>query len=216
MPAPHTGTLPLQHRRITGSLFRTSTTSAIPRVDGYVQDGTPDGLSFIDPHRHPSRHLLLPCLGGVHESVDGGRTGHPSSGIEVVEGVDAATVTFHDPIRPALSEPIQTGCITEPAEFTGWIVLRAMDRIGKNMPKKAAISLSDGPPPAHSVPLVFQWTARRVARVSPGANRCATSRAMRRPGQARTMGFPRANACDGETQAMRQTAIETWTLSRND
>jgi hypothetical protein len=46
--------------------------------------------------------------GGVHESTDGGATFHPlCDGLEVVEGFDAANLTFHDPhcVRLCPSRP---------------------------------------------------------------------------------------------------------------
>lgn len=68
---------------------------------GTVQDGTPDGPKLhsviVDP-RDPDRLLFGMSGGGVHESVDGGRSWATLiDGMEVVEGFDAATVTFHDP-----------------------------------------------------------------------------------------------------------------------
>ena len=69
---------------------------------GTVQDGTPDGPKLhsiiVDP-RNP-RHLYFAMSGGgVHESVDGGKTFTTLvQGMDVVEGFDPTTVTFHDPI----------------------------------------------------------------------------------------------------------------------
>jgi photosystem II stability/assembly factor-like uncharacterized protein len=78
---------------------------------GTVQDGTPDGPKLhsiiIDP-RNPAHLYFAMSGGGVHESVDGGRTFAPLvKGLEVVEGFDAATVTFHDPhcVRLCPSNP---------------------------------------------------------------------------------------------------------------
>ena len=109
---------------------------------GSVQDGTPDGPKLhsiiVDPRN--SKHLYFAMSGGgVHESVDGGRTWTPIvQGLEVVEGFDAATVTFHDPhcIRLCPSNPDrlyqQNHCgiyrLDQPSNT--WV------RIGKNMPKK--------------------------------------------------------------------------------
>ncbi len=78
---------------------------------GSVQDGTPDGPKLhsviIDP-RDP-RHLYFAMSGGgVHESRDAGRSWRTLiKGLEVVEGFDAATVTFHDPhcVRLCPSNP---------------------------------------------------------------------------------------------------------------
>jgi photosystem II stability/assembly factor-like uncharacterized protein len=108
---------------------------------GTVQDGTPDGPKLhsiiVDP-RDP-RHLYFAMSGGgVHESVDGGKTFAPLiQGLEVVAGFDATDVTFHDPhcIRLCPSDPDrlyqQNHCgiyrIDRPSNT--WV------RIGKSMPK---------------------------------------------------------------------------------
>ena len=109
---------------------------------GSVQDGTPDGPKLhsilVDP-RDPAHLYFAMSGGGVHESVDGGRTWTPIvQGLEVVEGFDAATITFHDPhcIRLCPSKPDrlyqQNHCgIYRMDRAEGkWI------RIGNNMPKK--------------------------------------------------------------------------------
>ena len=68
---------------------------------GTVQDGTPDGPKLhsiiIDPR--DARHLYFAMSGGgVHESTDAGQTWRTLvQGLQVVEGFDASTVTFHDP-----------------------------------------------------------------------------------------------------------------------
>ncbi len=68
---------------------------------GTAQDGTPDGPKLhsivLDP-RDPM-HLCFGMLGGgVHESHDGGLHWAPMiDGLEVVEGFDAANISFHDP-----------------------------------------------------------------------------------------------------------------------
>ena len=108
---------------------------------GTVQDGTPDGPKLhsiiVDP-RNP-RHLYFAMSGGgVHESVDGGRSFSPLvQGLEVVAGFDAADVTVHDPhcVRLCPSRPDrlyqQNHCgiyrIDRPSNT--WV------RIGKSMPK---------------------------------------------------------------------------------
>ncbi|TAH42739.1 MAG: glycosyl hydrolase [Betaproteobacteria bacterium] len=68
---------------------------------GTVQDGTPDGPKLhsviVDP-RDPAHLYVGMSGGGVHETVDGGRSFTPLlKGLEVVEGFDPATPTFHDP-----------------------------------------------------------------------------------------------------------------------
>lgn len=68
---------------------------------GTVQDGTPDGPKLhsiiVDP-RDPSHLYFGMSGGGVHESVDGGRSFHTLiEGLEVVQGFDASEPTFHDP-----------------------------------------------------------------------------------------------------------------------
>ena len=68
---------------------------------GTVQDGTPDGPKLhsviVDP-RDASHLYFAMSGGGVHESRDAGRTWATLiSGLEVVEGFDAGSVTFHDP-----------------------------------------------------------------------------------------------------------------------
>jgi photosystem II stability/assembly factor-like uncharacterized protein len=109
---------------------------------GSVQDGTPDGPKLhsilVDP-RDPKHLYFAMSGGGVHESVDGGRTFTPLvQGLDVVEGFNPATVTFHDPhcVRLCPSNPDrlyqQNHCgiyrLDRPSKE--WV------RIGKNMPKK--------------------------------------------------------------------------------
>ena len=109
---------------------------------GSVQDGTPDGPKMhsiiVDPR--DSKHLYFGMSGGgVHESVDGGKTFKTLlQGLEVVTGFDAATPTFHDPhcVRLCPSNPDrlyqQNHCgiyrIDRPSDT--WV------RIGKKMPKR--------------------------------------------------------------------------------
>lgn len=78
---------------------------------GTVQDGTPDGPKLhsiiVDP-RDPAHLYFGMSGGGVHESVDAGRSWTPLlKGLEVVEGFDPADATFHDPhcIRLCPSNP---------------------------------------------------------------------------------------------------------------
>jgi len=109
---------------------------------GTVQDGTPDGPKLhsiiVDP-RDPKHLYFAMSGGGVHESVDGGRTFKPMvKGLEVVDGFDAANVTIHDPhcVRLCPSNPDrlyqQNHCgiyrLDRPSET--WT------RIGRKMPKR--------------------------------------------------------------------------------
>ena len=109
---------------------------------GSVQDGTPDGPKLhsiiVDP-RDPKHLYFGMSGGGIHESIDGGKTFAPLiKGMETVEGFDASVVTYHDPhcIRLCPSNPDrlyhQNHCgiyrIDRPS--TEWV------RIGKTMPKK--------------------------------------------------------------------------------
>jgi len=109
---------------------------------GTVQDGTPDGPKLhsiiVDP-RDPAHLYFAMSGGGVHESVDGGRTWTTLlKGLEVVEGFDPAEPTFHDPhcVRLCPSNPDrlyqQNHCgiyrIDRPSDE--WV------RIGKRMPKR--------------------------------------------------------------------------------
>lgn len=109
---------------------------------GGPQDGTPDGPKLhsiiVDPR--DAAHLYIGMSsGGVHESRDGGRSWAPLvQGLEVVEDLDPANITFHDPhcVRLCPSQPDrlyqQNHCgiyrIDRPAN--DW------RRIGKSMPKR--------------------------------------------------------------------------------
>jgi photosystem II stability/assembly factor-like uncharacterized protein len=109
---------------------------------GTVQDGTPDGPKMhsiiVDP-RNP-RHLYFAMSGGgVHESLDQGQTWKTLvKGLDVVEGFDAATITFHDPhcVRLCPSNPDRLyqqnhcGIYRLDRPSSEWV------RVGKNMPKK--------------------------------------------------------------------------------
>ncbi len=109
---------------------------------GSVQDGTPDGPKLhsiiVDP-RDPAHLYFAMSSGGVHESRDGGRSFSPLvKGLEVVEGFDASTLTFHDPhcVRLCPSQPDrlyqQNHCGIYRLDRPGneWV------RIGKKMPKR--------------------------------------------------------------------------------
>jgi hypothetical protein len=109
---------------------------------GTVQDGTPDGPKLhsviVDP-RDPAHLYFGMSGGGVHESLDRGQTWRSlTSGLEVVEGLDASNLTFHDPhcVRLCPGNPDrlyqQNHCgiyrIDRPSKE--WV------RIGRNMPKR--------------------------------------------------------------------------------
>jgi len=109
---------------------------------GSVQDGTPDGPKMhsimVDP-RNPKHLYFAMSSGGVHESTDGGRSFKPLvNGLEVVEGFDASTLTFHDPhcVRLSPSNPDRLyqqnhcGIYRLDRPSTEWV------RIGRKMPKK--------------------------------------------------------------------------------
>ena len=115
----------------------------ITALVGTLQDGTPDGPKLhsviVDPRN--ARHLYIGMSGGgVHESLDGGRSWEPMiKGMEVVEGFgfDVNNYAFHDPhcVRMCPSNPDrlyqQNHCgiyrIDRPARE--WV------RVGRNMPK---------------------------------------------------------------------------------
>ncbi len=68
---------------------------------GSAQDGTPDGPKLhsiiVDP-RDPAHLYFGMSGGGVHESRDAGRSWSTLiQGLEVVESLDPAVITFHDP-----------------------------------------------------------------------------------------------------------------------
>jgi photosystem II stability/assembly factor-like uncharacterized protein len=109
---------------------------------GTVQDGTPDGPKLhsiiVDP-RDPTHMYFAMSGGGVHESVDAGKTFVPLvKGLDTVEGFDSAVVTFHDPhcVRLCPSNPDRlyqqnhSGIYRLDRPSNTWV------RIGKNMPKK--------------------------------------------------------------------------------
>ena len=107
---------------------------------GTEQDGTPDGPKLhsiiVDP-RDPAHLYIAMSGGGVHESLDGGRSFAPLvEGMEVVEGFDPDSIAFHDPhcirLCPAKPDRLyqQNHCgiyrLDRPA--TRW------QRIGRGMP----------------------------------------------------------------------------------
>jgi photosystem II stability/assembly factor-like uncharacterized protein len=111
---------------------------------GTVQDGTPDGPKLhsiiVDPR--DGAHLYIAMSGGgVHESMDGGRSWKTLiGGLDVVEGFgfDPAKPTFHDPhcVRLCPGNPDrlyqQNHCgiyrLDRPSDT--WV------RIGRSMPKR--------------------------------------------------------------------------------
>jgi len=109
---------------------------------GTVQDGTPDGpkLHSIIVDRRDPKHLYFGMSGGgVHESTDGGKNFAPLiKGMQVVEGFDAAAVTFHDPhcVRICPTNPDrlyqQNHCGIYRLDRPG----DSWTRIGRSMPKK--------------------------------------------------------------------------------
>jgi hypothetical protein len=117
---------------------------------GTVQDGTPDGPKLhsviVDP-RDPAHLYFAMSGGGVHESRDAGRSWAPLiKGLEVVEGFDAGTVTFHDPhcVRLCPSNPDrlyqQNHCgiyrIDRSQRLAADSSEDSWQRIGRKMPKR--------------------------------------------------------------------------------
>ncbi len=109
---------------------------------GSVQDGTPDGPKLhsiiVDP-RDPGHFYFGMSGGGVHESVDCGRTWRTlTDGMEVVPGFDPANTAFHDPhcIRLCPSNPDRLyqqnhcGIYRLDRPSSKWV------RVGKKMPKR--------------------------------------------------------------------------------
>jgi hypothetical protein len=113
---------------------------------GSVQDGTPDGPKLhsviVDP-RDPAHLYFAMSGGGVHESHDAGRSWHTLiKGLEVVEGFDTSSVTFHDPhcVRLCPSNPDrlyqQNHCGIYRLDRTGDAAGDTWQRIGRKMPKR--------------------------------------------------------------------------------
>ncbi|MEO6032171.1 MAG: glycosyl hydrolase [Burkholderiaceae bacterium] len=117
---------------------------------GTVQDGTPDGPKLhsiiVDP-RDPLHLYFAMSGGGVHESRDAGRSWVPLiKGLEVVEGFDSGTVTFHDPhcVRLCPSNPDrlyqQNHCgiyrLDRSESPSGGPSHGTWQRIGRKMPKR--------------------------------------------------------------------------------
>jgi photosystem II stability/assembly factor-like uncharacterized protein len=113
---------------------------------GTVQDGTPDGPKLhsviVDP-RDPAHLYFAMSGGGVHESHDAGRSWSTLiQGLEVVEGFDAATVTFHDPhcVRLCPGNPDrlyqQNHCGIYRLDRAEGPSADTWQRIGRKMPKR--------------------------------------------------------------------------------
>ncbi len=109
---------------------------------GAQQDGTPDGPKLhsliVDP-RDKNHLYMAMSSGGVHESLDQGATWRPLvDGLDVVDGLDPKTITFHDPhcVRLCPSNPDRLyqqnhcGIYRLDRPGTTWT------RIGKKMPKR--------------------------------------------------------------------------------
>jgi hypothetical protein len=171
---------------------------------GTVQDGTPDGPKMhsiiVDP-RDPKHLYFGMSGGGVHESVDGGKTFVPLvKGLDVVEGFDASNNAVHDPhcLRLCPSNPDrlyqQNHCgiyrIDRPSNE--WI------RIGRNMPK--AVGDVGFPMVVHprdpDTAWVFPMDGQTVwPRTSPGGKPAAyVTRNAGRSWQRRDGGLPKAQA----------------------
>lgn len=171
---------------------------------GTVQDGTPDGPKLhsiiIDP-RDPKHLYFGMSGGGIHESTDGGKSFRPLlQGMDVVDGFDRATPTFHDPhcVRLCPDNPDrlyqQNHCgiyrIDRPSEE--WV------RIGRTMPKK--IGDVGFPMVVHprdaSRAWVFPMDGRTVwPRVSPEGKPAAyATKNGGRSWARQDKGFPRSNA----------------------
>jgi photosystem II stability/assembly factor-like uncharacterized protein len=109
---------------------------------GAEQDGTPDGPKLhsilVDPR--DAKHLYFGMSGGgFHESRDAGQTWQSlCEGMQVVEGFDSGTLTFHDPhvVRFSPSQPDRLwqqnhcGIYRLDRPGTTW------QRVGTKMPKK--------------------------------------------------------------------------------
>ncbi|MBT9499839.1 MAG: glycosyl hydrolase [Burkholderiaceae bacterium] len=113
---------------------------------GSAQDGTPDGPKLhsviVDP-RDPKHLYFGMSGGGVHESLDGGLSWSTLiQGMEVVEGFDAATVTFHDPhcVRLCPTNPDrlyqQNHCGIYRMDRTDLPSGDVWLRVGRKMPKR--------------------------------------------------------------------------------
>ncbi len=109
---------------------------------GSAQDGTPDGPKLhsliVDP-RDPAHLYFAMSSGGVHESLDAGRSWSTLvKGMEVVGGFDPSSITFHDPhcVRLCPGNPDrlyqQNHCGIYRLDRPG----DTWQRIGRKMPKR--------------------------------------------------------------------------------
>lgn len=117
---------------------------------GTAQDGTPDGPKLhsviVDP-RDASHLYFAMSSGGVHESRDAGLSWTPLvKGLEVIEGVDPADLSCHDPhcMRLCPSNPDrlyqQNHCgiyrLDRGPAAAGAASADTWHRIGRKMPKR--------------------------------------------------------------------------------
>ncbi len=109
---------------------------------GGPQDGTPDGPKLhsviVDP-RDPAHLYLGMSSGGVHESLDRGASWTPLvEGMEVVEGLDPATIAFHDPhcVRLCPTRPDRLYQQNHCGIYRLDRPSRAWTRIGRSMPRR--------------------------------------------------------------------------------
>jgi len=108
---------------------------------GSEQDGTPDGPKMhsiiVDP-RDPKHLYFAMSGGGVHETLDHGRTWSALvKGMEVVEGFDAANNAFHDPhcMQMCPSNPDRLYQQNHCGIYRLDRPSKEWTRIGKSMPK---------------------------------------------------------------------------------
>lgn len=171
---------------------------------GSAQDGTPDGPKLhsliVDPR--DAQHLYFAMSsGGVHESTDGGRSWSLLiQGLEVVEGFDPATITFHDPhcVRLCPGNPDrlyqQNHCGIYRLDRPG----DTWQRIGRKMPKR--VGDTGFPMVVHprdpDIAWVFPMDGSTVwPRVSPGGQPAAyITRNGGRSWQRQDAGLPEAQA----------------------
>ncbi len=171
---------------------------------GSAQDGTPDGPKLhsliVDPR--DAQHLYFAMSsGGVHESTDGGRSWSLLiKGLEVVEGFDPATITFHDPhcVRLCPGHPDrlyqQNHCGIYRLDRPG----DTWQRIGRKMPKR--VGDTGFPMVVHprdpDIAWVFPMDGSTVwPRVSPGGQPAAyITRNGGRTWQRQDAGLPEAQA----------------------